>query len=179
MPLPQRRQHGFTLLEITVTLMIVGVLLAVAVPRLPGVGRTDLEASAERLAATMTYLADEASLRGRIYRLTLDLETDRWSVAALAPYAATEGEPGRPEFREDPDDEMAREIALPDGVFFDAVIDHSGNTVSGTRLVYFLPEGLTESLGVRLAERDGATSLVKLEAARGIARREETIEAQP
>jgi len=172
----RNRQRGFTLLEIALTLLVASILLAIAIPRLPRLGRTDLEASGDRLAATMTYLADEASLRGRIYRLTLDLEAEQWDVAALAPFAATQGEGGRPEFHEDPDDPMARSIALPPGVFFDAVLDRDGETSAGTKAIYFLPEGLTESLGVRLGEEDGARSVVLLDAARGTARREPTTE---
>jgi prepilin-type N-terminal cleavage/methylation domain-containing protein len=174
--LRRSRQRGFTLLEIAVTLLIASILLAIAIPRLPRTGRTDLESSSDRLAATMTYLADEASLRGRIYRLTLDLEDDRWNVAALAPFANTTSEADRPEFHEDADDPMARAVALPPGVFFDAVIDHDGETSAGTKAIFFLPEGLTESIRVRLGEQDGARSVVSLDAARGSASREETTE---
>lgn len=170
------RQHGFTLLEIAVTLLIASILFAIVLPRLPRVGRTDLEASADRLAATMSYLADEASLRGRIYRLTLDLEADRWDVAALAPFAAEAGQAGKPEFHEDADDPMARSVALPAGVFFDAVIRRDGEERSGERAIFFLPEGLTESVGVRLGEEEGASTVVRLDAARGQAWREETTE---
>jgi prepilin-type N-terminal cleavage/methylation domain-containing protein len=172
----RNRQRGFTLLEIAVTLLIMSILFAIALPRLPSVGRTDLEASADRLAATMTYLADEASLRGRIYRLTLDMEADRWDVAALAPFAAETGQAGKPEFHEDAGDPMARSVALPHGVFFDAVIGRDGEEKSGSRAIFFLPEGLTESVGVRLGEQDGATASVQLDAARGNAWREATTE---
>lgn len=172
---PCRDDRGFTLLELALTMLIVSILLAFAVPRLPSLGRTDLEASAERLAATMTWLADEASLRGRVYRLTLDLDREQWSVAALAPYAGGGG-PGDEgiDFREDPADPMARAIALPDDVVFEAVIDREGETGIGTREVFFLPEGVTESVGVRLADVDGATSLVELDAVRAEAVRRPT-----
>jgi type II secretion system protein H len=180
-----RSQRGFTLLELAVTLAIVAILLTLALPRLPTLGRTDLESSADRLAATMTYLADEASLRGRIYRLTLDLDDDQWRVTALAPFAPPQtrigfaGQPAeeRPEFREDAEDPMAESVALPAGVVFDAVLDRDGETQSGERNVFFLPEGLTESLGVRLAEED-STVVVTLDATRGSAHREETLEAE-
>lgn len=179
-PAPRRRgQRGFTLLELALTLMIMGILLAMAVPRLPRLGRTDLESSADRLASTMTYLADEASLRGRIYRLTLDLDADQWTVAALAPFAAPGTQADKPEFHEDAEDPLARSVVLPPGVYLDAVIDRDGQTSTGSRAVYFLPEGLTENLSVRLEEDDGATATVVLDAARGSARREDTEETRP
>jgi prepilin-type N-terminal cleavage/methylation domain-containing protein len=168
------RQRGFTLLEIALVVAIIAILLGIAIPRLPGLGRTDLEASADRLATTMTYLADEASLRGRIYRLTLDLDAESWTVAALAPFAPMEDGATKPEFHEDADDPMAGAVRLPDGVGLDVVLDRDGTTGAGTHDVFFLPEGLTENLGVRLAEEGGATTVVTLDAARGSARREET-----
>jgi len=169
-------QRGFTLLEIALVLMIIGIVLGFAIPRLPSFGRTDLEASADRLASTMTYLADEASLRGRIYRLTLDLDAGRWEVAALAPFATPDGE-SRPEFHEDRDDPLARSVELPRDVFLDAVVDRDGETSSGRRQVFFLPEGVTESLRVRLREdEDDAESTVVLDAALGAAHREATVE---
>jgi prepilin-type N-terminal cleavage/methylation domain-containing protein len=174
----QSRQHGFTLLEIALVMAIVAILLGLAIPRLPSLGRTDLEASADRLATTMTYLADEASLRGRIYRLTLDLDAEGWTVAALAPFAPMEDGATRPEFHEDADDPMAGAVGLPDGVVFDVVLDRDGTTGAGRHDVFFLPEGLTENLGVRLAEESGATALVTLDASRGSARREDTQEAE-
>ncbi len=175
-----RYQRGFTLLEVAVTMLIVALLLAIAIPRLPRVGRTDLEASADRLASTMSYLADEASLRGRIYRLTLDLDAGDWEVAALAPFAATDEVGARAEFHEDKDDPLARSVTLPGGISFDAVLDHDGETRAGERVIYFLPEGLTENLSVRLRDDEGRETVsVLLDAAKGAAHREDVVEAVP
>lgn len=170
-------ERGFTLLEIALAMMVAGILLTVAIPRLPRLGRTDLESSADRLASTMSYLADEASLRGRIYRLTLDLDAQHWQVAAMAPYAAAQGEADTPRFHEDAEDPLARSVTLPRGVSFDAVLDRDGETTAGKRAVYFLPEGLAEGLRVRLRENEGgARAVVVLDAALGSAHREDTIE---
>ena len=171
-----RHERGFTLLEIAVTMMIVALILAVAVPRLPRIGRTDAEASADRLASTMSYLSDEASLRGRIYKLTVDLDTEDWTVASLAPFAAP-SQDGTADpiaaFQEVTDDPLARSVALPDGVSFDAVVDQDGETSTGQLPIYFLPEGRTENLGVRLRDDDGGVLVtVRFDAARGIASRE-------
>jgi len=161
---------------------MVAMVLAIAIPRLPRLARTDLEASADRLASTMTYLADEASLRGRIYRLTLDLDQNAWQVAALAPFAEPDdpAAPSRPEFREDGDDPLAHAVALPAGIRIDAVLDRDGENAGGQRPIFFLPEGPTESLSVRLREDDdGARVTVVLDAAQGAARREDVVEAAP
>ncbi|MFN2376985.1 MAG: Tfp pilus assembly protein FimT/FimU [Candidatus Binatia bacterium] len=173
-PGPGHREHGFTLLELALTLVVVSILLTLAVPRLPSLGRTDLEASADRLASTMTYLSDEASLRGRIYRLTLDLETESWDVAGLSPFAPRGASADSPGFLVDGEDPMARSIQLPDGVFLDAVVDRDGETTAGTRAIYFLPEGSSETVAVRLHEQDGAATTVTLRAATGSAVRGET-----
>jgi type II secretory pathway pseudopilin PulG len=154
--------------------LVVGLLLTIAVPRLPSFGATDLEASAERLASTMTWMADEASLRGRLYRLTLDLDTERWEVAAIAPWAvAAVGSSGEAAFVEDSEDPMARTVALPDGVFFESVTGAEGEDRFGRRALHFLPEGSDESLSIVLGESEGARARVVFDAARGVARVEE------
>jgi hypothetical protein len=154
-------------------MLVISILLTIALPSLPRLGRSDLEASAERLASTMTYLADEASLRGRIYRLTLDLDAERWDVAALAPFAAQDPALEAMEFHVDPDDEMAQAIVLPAGVELDAVLDRGGETAAGERALFFLPEGVAESVRVRFEEEGGANVVVAFDAALGSAYVEE------
>ena len=80
---------GFTLIELTLVMLILGVMLSLAVPRLSRLGEARLESTARRLATMISYLHDEASLRGRIYRLTFDLDHESYVVEVQAPYAAT------------------------------------------------------------------------------------------
>jgi type II secretory pathway pseudopilin PulG len=156
---------------LAVVLMILGVLLAVALPRLPRLARADLESSGDRLAATMQYLADEATLRGRTYRMRLDLDAEEWTVDALAPWSA--GSDGQPRtFQRVADDDMARRTRMPPGIDLAAVTDARGEQATGQRDVFFLPEGIPEGLSVRLRESEGhATTEVVLDAARSTARR--------
>jgi hypothetical protein len=93
-------------------------------------------------------------------------------------FARKDEQATRPEFREDPDDPLSRSVVLPPGIVLDAFIDADGQTTSGQRAVFFLPEGLSENVDVRLADRDEETVLVKLSATRGQAQRDDLLEAR-
>lgn len=183
--LHHRRAAGFTLLELALVLLLAAVLFSFALPSLPGLGPTRLESGAQRLAATLTYLADEASLRGRIYRVSFELGGSRWEVSAIAPYspdgagppsAGAAPAPAR-EFSLVEDDPMAEPRELPAGVVFDSVSGDGGLDAAGMRAVYFLPEGGSEDLRVRLAEDGGGTVDVTFDAALGAAEVAATSEA--
>src|SRR5215470_10690970 len=75
----RRTQHallsaGFTVLELTVVLFIVGLLLTIVIPHLGNTSNARLDATARRLAATVRYLSGEAALHNRPYRLNYDLD---------------------------------------------------------------------------------------------------------
>lgn len=88
------RQHGFTLLEILVALVIGVLLVALVPPLLSGMsGATELRGAARQLAAGLRSARNEAITRQHEAVLTLDLAQRRFGVS---------GDP--------------REIKLPDGV---------------------------------------------------------------
>jgi len=84
----QRRQwghlgsSGFTLIELTLVLVIMTVVFALVVPRLRDPGRTEMEAQAHRLMLTFRLLRSEAVLNGSAYRLNYDLDQQRYWVTA-------------------------------------------------------------------------------------------------
>ncbi len=145
---------GFTLIELALVLAILGVMLAVAVPRLE-LGGARLDASARRLARLCTYLADEASLRGRVYRLVVDLDGEAWQVSELTGYAAD----GEPVF-EEPWDPLTVGGPLPTGVGLAWVGAGAERATTGTEELYFLPEGSLDGFDVMLEERAGNTTRI-------------------
>ncbi len=80
------RQRGFTLLELLVVVLIIGVTLGLVVPSLNPDRNRDLEEESRRLAALIRLGAEEAVLQGREFALELApdgyrflvLEGDKW-----------------------------------------------------------------------------------------------------
>lgn len=72
------REHGFTLIEIIVTLAIVGLIMTLGVRGLRSIARSDLREATTHLSGAMRYLFDRASTTGKTHRLVLDLEGGRY-----------------------------------------------------------------------------------------------------
>lgn len=77
-----RGQQGFTLLEITLVIAILGIALGVIVPRFRDPGQAELQAQSRRLVMTFRLLRSEAVLHGTPFRLNFDLDQGRYWVSA-------------------------------------------------------------------------------------------------
>ena len=73
---------GFTLLEIALVILIMGVVLTLTIPRLRDPGRAELMAQSKRLVNIFRLLRSEAVLNGYAYRLNYDLNAQRYWVTA-------------------------------------------------------------------------------------------------
>jgi type II secretion system protein H len=145
------RARGFTLIEITLVLLIIGVLLSLAAPKLSLLGQARLDASARRLAAMISYLNDEAALRGRVYRLTLELDESRYTIETQAPYARGEIAEGFvTEW-----DPYAEPTELPLGIRIVRVESADRAALAGPEALYFLPEGGADTTTITLEGDDG------------------------
>ncbi|PLX78741.1 MAG: hypothetical protein C0615_03350 [Desulfuromonas sp.] len=67
-------EYGFTLVELTLVIALLGLLLGMVVPRLPAIGEKRLDATARRIAAMTRHLYNEAALTGLEHRLFFDIE---------------------------------------------------------------------------------------------------------
>jgi prepilin-type N-terminal cleavage/methylation domain-containing protein len=77
-----RDPAGFTLLEVTLVLLILAVMLGVVVPRLRDTARARLESEVRKLAVTVRHIRHEAILNGRTYRLNYSIEDGRYWVTS-------------------------------------------------------------------------------------------------
>lgn len=148
---------GFTLLELSVVLLIFGIAASFLAPRLRDPESTALAASAARLATTARYLYDEAAYQRVPMRLNLDLDRQVYFVTVLG------GDRDDPEFVP-ADSPLARPVALPDSVAFrDVVLPAVGLVTEGIVFAQFSPEGWADPLVVHLRSRSGADATMAIE----------------
>ncbi|MFQ5351674.1 MAG: GspH/FimT family protein [Candidatus Binatia bacterium] len=157
------RALGFTLIETALVLLIIGLLLSLVIPRLPDVSSTRLDRSARRLATLLGYLHDEAALRGRVYRLTFDLDEESWVVDVHSPYA--EGDAAR-DFTVLWDD-YSGAGKLPEGLSFDSFTTAAGSNDAGRPQLYFLPEGNLEIASIRVVDESQRAITLRFDAMSG------------
>ncbi len=79
---------GFTLLELAVVMGLLGLLVALLVPRLGLLGSAALDSSARRLATRVQFLREEAALRSQWIRLAIDPRRGTYRAERLVPTAS-------------------------------------------------------------------------------------------
>jgi len=90
-------QGGFTLIELGLVLLILGVMLAIAIPRLGNRAYAQLSSETRKMALAFRYLRHAAILNGRSYRLMYDIDSRM--------YWAEVGEVDAPELDEEDEEE--------------------------------------------------------------------------
>ena len=142
-----RAPNGFTLLELSLVLFIIGLLVTVIVPRLGDLSGTRLESSARRLAALVRYLNGEAAFSSQLYRLNYDLDKRLYWVSVLAASRdATEFIPD--------DSPLARPVQLPPSItFVDVHVPSAGRVRTGQVYTHFYPQGYTDPTVIHLRDQ--------------------------
>jgi type II secretion system protein H len=74
----QNIHRGFTLIELTVVIVILGVMLALIIPRLGELGEANLKRSARHLTGMIRFLKDESQARKAVFRLRFDVHGGRY-----------------------------------------------------------------------------------------------------
>lgn len=140
-----RRQAGFTLIEMVVVVAIIAMLAMLVFPRLPSMGATNLRDSARNLAAAIRYLGDKAITTKGAYRLKIDLTGDTLVVRKVE-----NGEEGA-----DSDPFFSRRL-LADGIDVEDVrIPRLGKLSAGEVSVSFGPAGLEDFVTIHLKGNQG------------------------
>ena len=144
-----RYARGFTLLELTVVMFIMGLILFIAMPHLGGLQNSQLRSEARRLAGCSNYLYEEAGAQKVLLRLTFDLDRNQYSVARMDPLA--------PRPRYVPETGPAgRAVSLPASVHLrDVWVEGIGDLRRGTISSQYYPGGTADAALIHLADNAG------------------------
>jgi len=73
-----KKSEGFTLIELTIIIVILGVMLSLIIPRLGELGEANLKRSARHLTGMIRFLRDESQATKAVYRLRFDVQEGRY-----------------------------------------------------------------------------------------------------
>ena len=157
---------GFTLVELTLVILVIGIIGALVLPRFGGlVDRQQVRRTVNVLRGMVRQLHAKAALTKRIYRLTFDLEEQRVTVCYLQSASLTES--GEISCVAESSREM-RGYVMPDAVRLLDVVSSSGEKIrQGTAMTHFHPTGLAEPSVVHLQTPDEAHVTLFIEALAG------------
>lgn len=152
---PRSGERGFTLLEITLVILILSVMLTLVVPRFRDRGRDEMLSQARRLELTFRLVRSQAVLDGNAYRLNFDLDQQRYWVVPheaanvdLAQFVSDLGS-------------LARGMSVGEGA---AIVDISlpllgVKTAQGMAFTVFYPDGTVEPTVIHLGTKKEAHTL--------------------
>jgi prepilin-type N-terminal cleavage/methylation domain-containing protein len=140
---------GFTLIELMVVILIMGLMFTFVMPEIQGFRQAALKSQARRLAGRASYLYDEATGHKLVLRLIFDMDNNGYATAQLDPYAV------KPVFA--PDTTHAdRPVALPAAIRIrDVTIEGVGTVNRGVVATNFYPEGYVDATVVHLEDASG------------------------
>jgi type II secretory pathway pseudopilin PulG len=129
------------MVELAMVLVVIGIVAAVAMPRIGGVlDRQQMRQAVNVVRGTVRYLQARAALTKRIYRLTFDLDRQVMSVCYLDAESCKS--------------EQTRELRdyhFPAAVrILDVVNPQGEKTQKGEATIHFLPTGLAEPSTIHL-----------------------------
>jgi prepilin-type N-terminal cleavage/methylation domain-containing protein len=158
-----RAEFGFTLLELAVVLLIIGLVMAIAMPRFGAFQGAELRSESRRLAARTHYLYEEAGAQKVLLRLNLDVSHSSYFVTRLNPLAI------RPAF--EPEKGLAGGLVrLPADVRLrDVWVEGAGLFHSGIVGCEFYPSGTADAAVIHLLDRNGEVMTIGIDPFNGAA----------
>lgn len=130
------RSHGFTIVELITVMIVLGVLSAIAIPRLTGDTSISGNVYRQEVLSALRYAQKTAVSHRRLVCATLAAQSVTLQIATANPAAA-----------------CGTTLASPDGTSYvsrDSAVSASGNLVGTT--LFFQPSGLITTTGAGIVE---------------------------
>jgi len=144
--------RGFTFIEITVVIFLIGLIIGLAMPRVRDALLTDdLRRSSRNMIGLLKELRNEAIRENKAYFMHFDLDANRFWIDSAS---MSEEEQAR-----------AREKAssLPEGVrVLDVWFQGKGKTLGGETVIRFSKKGYVPQSVIHLGSEDGRSLTLEL-----------------
>ena len=158
----RQRRSGFTLLELAVVLLIIGLVLAIALPRFGAFRGAELRSESRRLAARSHYLYEEAGAQKVLLRLNFDLDHSAYFVTRLDPFASI------PSFMPEKGPAGGVVTMSADVRLRDVWVEGAGLFRSGIVSCEFYPSGTADAAVIHLLDRNGDTMSIGIDPLNGV-----------
>jgi len=139
-PYPRSASRGFTLIEIMVVLIVIGIIAALIIPRTSAMNTVQLKSAARNLAGTIHLVYSTAVIEKNYYRIVFDLESQTYWVE----------ERSGQEFVK-PTNDLLGERLLPDNIYLKRVTVSDRDCQEWCLIsLYFTPGGYVEEASIYL-----------------------------
>lgn len=186
-----KTERGFTIIEILVVVALMALVFAAALPGITGTMRVSIESSSRDLATTIRATFDEASLKGRVYRVVFDIDKGQyWVEQGPVQFSLTSEELKREEAEHEArltkEERDARPHAvfglatavtrdkksLPLGIKFTDVIGSQTHDPikGGTAYAHVFPHGFIEKTTIHLKDGGGHETTLFVDSVSGKSR---------
>ena len=132
---PLRNVCGFTLIEMTIVILIIGLTALILLPRVTGYSGGNGKTVIRHLTGAIQTLRDEAEFRQKIFRLNLNISEQRYDASFL-------NENG--EFVPFQSDILGKTAFGGKVLLKDVVTLRQGKVTEGTAYLFFYPLGRVE-----------------------------------
>jgi len=170
-----RHSKGFTILEVMVTMVIIGLIVAVAIPSFQSLSGTRVRSTANQFVGLIQDIYNRSVLGAKVFRLVIDLERKEYWVEYTAEEVLLDS-PENSDSSEDKnllntdelqnadylkkpaffkvEEDWGKQRTLPAGVIFFRfwADDLRTPTESGTAYLYFYPTGYVQKASISLAK---------------------------
>jgi prepilin-type N-terminal cleavage/methylation domain-containing protein len=136
-------QAGFTLLEIVIVVTILGLVVGLAIPRLPDLTGVQIQKAARGVAMTLQLARTRAVSLRRFYRIDVNIEDNTVSVTYYGPEGTYI------------QDDTLKSYETGDTGITDVVTLTKGKVVEGTGRIHISPRGFTEPALIHLRDVRG------------------------
>ena len=140
-----RDKKGYTFIEITVVVLLIGLMMALTIPRFRYALLTDnLKTAARRLAGMIKTIRSEAVREQQSFILHFDLESNRFWIESGAMS------------EEERLISQGKASSLPSGVsIIDVWLKGKGKKVAGETAIRFTKKGYVQQSAIHLGSEDG------------------------